>query len=748
MKIIFTLCFLIFYTYDCAFGQAFVTRWNSANSGATPATQVRIPASGTNYSINWVEVGNPGNSGSTTGTGTTTITFPSSGIYEISLNAGAGTLYGINFGSTGDENKIISIEQWGSTTWIFGIGFQNCTSLQYNASDNPDLSGTSMLLNLFRNCPLVDGDLSGWNTSNITNIARAFDGASSFNGDISTWDVSNCSDFLYLFAGASSFNQDISGWDVSNVTRFNSCFENASAFNQPIGSWSTNSAELMNTMFWGASSFNQDLSGWDVSSVTSMDWMFFGATDFNGDITNWDLSSCTTMNLMFNDASSFNQDIGGWNTSNVTSLSSVFNGASLFNQDISGWNTGSVTSMRSCFQGATSFNQNINGWNTSSVNDMSNMFDGATNFNQDLNSWDVSSVDDMGFMFYNATNFDGNISSWDVSLNEDFGWMFCNASSFNSVISAWNTSSGTQFSNMFNGASSFNQDIGNWDVSNTTAGFFGMAYMFYNASSFSQDLGSWDISSVTTLFRSFDNCGWNRDNYDATLMGWAATAASKNGSENSTKAVQPGVPVGVAGVSYCTGEASRNDLITNDGWSFSGDSKNCALPVELVEFRAVVHQHYVELIWATISELNNDYFEIERSLDNSSWEPIAQIAGAGNANSLIEYMSIDNDPMSGTSYYRLKQVDINGDFKYSEKITANYNTLPAEKTTIYPNPTSNDIQLIGDFEGSIQIFDHLGRVVSIDPVYSNGACKIDVSHLKEGLYHLSTDNLVQTFVRQ
>ncbi|MCI5058510.1 MAG: BspA family leucine-rich repeat surface protein [Flavobacteriales bacterium] len=559
--------------------QAFVTRWTTTLPGSSSNTQIIIPASGSNYTINWVEVGVPANSGSTTGTNTTTVTFPSSGTYEVSILAGAGTFNGITFGSTGDEAKLISIEAWGSQNYIFGFAFQNCVNLQYNATDNPNLPNPTSLGNLFRNCPLVDGDLSGWNTSNITGIGRAFDGASSFNGDISTWDVSGCTDFLYLFYNASSFNQDISSWDVSNVTRFNAMFSGASSFNQPIGSWNTSSLTEMNAAFEEATDFNQDLSGWDVSGVTQMSSAFFRASSFNGYIGNWDVSNVTTMNLMFYEASDFNSDIGNWNTGSVTSFSNMFYRATSFNQDISGWNTSSVQDFGDMFNGASSFNQDVGSWNTSSAQDMNSMFQDATSFNQDLN-WNTSSVTDISDMFQGATAFNGDISSWNTSSVTNFDYTFANASSFNQDISGWNTSSGQRFGSMFSGASSFNQDVSGFDVSGNIGGFFGMAFMFFNASAFNQDLSGWDISGADNLFHFFSNSGMDITNYDKTLIGWEA------------QAVQNNVSFGVTGLNYCNGETERGRLISDHTWNISGDAKDCDLT------------HFVTT-WFTVGEGTN-----------------------------------------------------------------------------------------------------------------------------------------------
>ena len=161
-----------------------------------------------------------------------------------------------------------------------------------------------------------------------------------YNGDISKWDTSNVTDMRDMFNGAKKFNQPIGEWDVSNVTDMSHMFSCAQNFNQSIGGWDVSHVTNMKFMFNGAYEFNQPIGDWDVSSVTNMSYMFSYTDNFNQLINDWDVSGVTNMDGMFKYAREFNQPIGGWDVSNVTDMRSMFYGALLFNQDISMWNIG------------------------------------------------------------------------------------------------------------------------------------------------------------------------------------------------------------------------------------------------------------------------------------------------------------------------------------------------------------------------------------------------------------------------
>jgi hypothetical protein len=114
------------------------------------------------------------------------------------------------------------------------------------------------------------------------------------------------------------------------------------------------------------------------------------------------------------------------------------------------------------------------------------------------------------------------------------------------------------------------------------------------------------------------------------------------------------------------------------------------LPIELISFEANVNENRVDLKWATASEINNDYFTIERSVDAINWEVVLVTAGAGNSNQILEYFETDYEPLTDISYYRLKQTDYNGAFSYSNIVPVKYVIdMPGDGTlSLYPSPAS------------------------------------------------------------
>ena len=115
-------------------------------------------------------------------------------------------------------------------------------------------------------------------------------------------DVSKITDMSGLFS-LMDFNGDISGWNVSNVTNMSCMFGACINFNQDISRWDVSNVKYMRLMFSGCKKFNQDISKWNVSKVTDMLFIFAGCKSFNQDLSKWDISSVTDADDVFNECS-------------------------------------------------------------------------------------------------------------------------------------------------------------------------------------------------------------------------------------------------------------------------------------------------------------------------------------------------------------------------------------------------------------------------------------------------------------
>ena len=126
-------------------------------------------------------------------------------------------------------------------------------------------------------------------------------------------------------------------------------------------------------------------------------------------------------------------------------------------------------------------------------------------------------------------------------------------------------------------------------------------------------------------------------------------------------------------------------------------SGSSPLPIELTLFEAIVIENAVQLIWTTTTEVNNDFFTLERSADGEFFEFVDRIAAAGNSSTSRSYQHLDDSPNRGINYYRLKQTDFDGSFTYSKIVVVDFEPILIPELTVYPNPNggSFDLQVLG-----------------------------------------------------
>ena len=181
-----------------------------------------------------------------------------------------------------------------------------------------------------------------------------------------------------------------------------------------------------------------------------------------------------------------------------------------------------------------------------------------------------------------------------------------------------------------------------------------------------------------------------------------------------------------------------------------GSSSN-PLPIELIDFNAFENDGIIYIDWATVSEINNDYFTIERSKDGSDFEFIDEVLGAGTSNELRTYGILDEDPYYGISYYRLKQTDFDGKFEYSDLVSVN--VLRELHFTVNPNPACDKLEMtfgsLSDgvnimttsYNAKIKIHDIQGKLVykkKFDGTFYK--FNIDISNFEKGMYFVSFES--------
>ena len=180
------------------------------------------------------------------------------------------------------------------------------------------------------------------------------------------------------------------------------------------------------------------------------------------------------------------------------------------------------------------------------------------------------------------------------------------------------------------------------------------------------------------------------------------------------------------------------------------------IPVELSNFDAIVNKDFVTLNWTTITELNNYGFEIFKSFDVTSWQKIGFISGYSTSTEKHFYSFIDYQNNETNSYYKLKQIDHNGSYTFSEIIEVQKQTTPSDFVLYqnYPNPfnptTKISWQSSGDSWQTLRIYDMLGNEVAIlvDEYRQAGNYEINFNaiELTSGIYfyRLETSDLIQT----
>jgi hypothetical protein len=184
--------------------------------------------------------------------------------------------------------------------------------------------------------------------------------------------------------------------------------------------------------------------------------------------------------------------------------------------------------------------------------------------------------------------------------------------------------------------------------------------------------------------------------------------------------------------------------IYNTAWTLT--SLTSPLPIELLNFYANPEENSVLLSWETASEINNDYFTLEKSVNGEVFYEIGKVPGAGNSTHTLSYDFVDTKPLSGISYYRLKQTDFDGQYSYSQPVPVNFNSRNFISSA-FPNPASDKVYISTDPETDYQIIirNMEGREIkNIPAIEKQRLYTVGIPDLAKGIYFIELKSTYDT----
>lgn len=234
--------------------------------------------------------------------------------------------------------------------------------------------------------------------------------------------------------------------------------------------------------------------------------------------------------------------------------------------------------------------------------------------------------------------------------------------------------------------------------------------------------GTYDVSVTMTGLSASGTLSDIRlgKNIGSTTVTAVGTHVASAGSASNPTAIRTGV---------------TSAEIAGDWRIVSTDIDGTPLPVELLSFTGAWEGSYVALEWTTLTETNNDYFEVERSLDGTTFKSIGTVHGNGTSDQALSYAWNDPSFHQGINYYRLRQVDYDGTSEYLKTIAVDVSDFLQLEVLVYPNPVKDQLSL--KLEGAIiqeapalVIYNYAGK-----KVYQNELISIDGTWTARELDH-------------
>lgn len=252
--------------------------------------------------------------------------------------------------------------------------------------------------------------------------------------NLSTIDFSTATNFKAIFRNCLIVNLDVSGIDTSNVTIFDSAFRQCSKLvTLDLSSWDVSKCESLYAMFYKCSALTEvNVTGWNTPNLTTVDYLFDQCTNLQRfDATAFNAAKLTTMYCMFQNCSQLTElDVSGWNTSNAINMSFVFWGCKgLTRLAVENWNVSNVENFDHLFAHCNNLVVDVTNWRTSNkCKYYTAMFHTNDNEYLDVSGFDTSGAISMALMFEANTNLKKikGLENFDTSNVASFQEMFFN----------------------------------------------------------------------------------------------------------------------------------------------------------------------------------------------------------------------------------------------------------------------------------------------------------------------------------
>ncbi len=239
-----------------------------------------------------------------------------------------------------------------------------------------------------------------------------------------------------------------------------------------------------------------------------------------------------------------------------------------------------------------------------------------------------------------------------------------------------------------------------------------------------------DNANYTYLWEFFD---------ESAASNKLAESTTANADYTWTSAGEKAFRVTITDNNNCSVTAKR--LIT----ILSADDSDCLanLPVELINFSARLQANKTTIVeWSTAWELDNNYFEVQRSYDGERFENIGMVYGAGTTEQINRYSFVDETPYFGRTYYRLKQIDFDGTTDFSEVVSVLINAEVNTDVIAQPNPTKGrtTLRLVTPFESdaTIEVVSPTGQVLEVLNIPAGAHTQeINLERYQPGFYLLN-----------